>query len=205
MGRVWVSRCGLGGAIEEYDATLGLDWEWQSADGCIVKAPLGQRTALGEAQATGANPTDRGKSGCKRHLLTDGKGIPIAVVLSGANRHDMKKLAALLDAKVIPAPPRMQGQSHLCLDRGYDYEDCRHAAQERGYTPHIPDSTKPVPAPTDPQRHPPRRWVVEVGHAWFNRFRGVLIRWAKSAQSYLGFVQLAACLIVGRKLLSFSG
>ncbi len=46
---------------------------------------------------------------------------------------------------------------------------------------------------------------VEVGHAWFNRFRGVLIRWAKSAESYLGFVQLAACLIVARKLLTFSG
>jgi len=91
--------------------------------------------------------------------------MPIAVVLSGANRHDMKKLAALLDAKVIAAPPMAQGQSYLCLDRGYNYEDCRRAAQEQGYIPHIP-------APTNPQRHPPRRWVMEVGHAWFNRFRG---------------------------------
>jgi putative transposase len=191
--------------LQDYDATVGLDWEWQSADGCLVKAPLGKRTAEGDAQATGANPTDRGKSGCKRHLLTEGKGVPIAVVLSGANRHDMKKLATLLDAKVLESPPMAEGQSHLCLDRGYDYDACRQAAAERGYTPHIPDSTKPVPAPTDPQRHPPRRWVVEVGHAWFNRFRGVLIRWAKSAESYLGFVQLAACLIVSRKLLTFSG
>jgi putative transposase len=37
-------------------------------------------------------------------LLTDGKGIPLSVVLSGANRHDMKKLADLLDAKVIDFP-----------------------------------------------------------------------------------------------------
>ena len=44
--------------LQEYDATLGLDWEWQAADGCIVRAPLGKRTALGDAQATGANPTD---------------------------------------------------------------------------------------------------------------------------------------------------
>ncbi|PZV03587.1 MAG: IS5/IS1182 family transposase, partial [Leptolyngbya sp.] len=50
-----------------------------------------------------------------------------------------------------------------------------------------------------------RRWVVEVAHSWFNRFRGVLIRWAKLSHSYLGFVQIAACLIVGRKLLTFSG
>ncbi|MBE9113879.1 transposase [Nodosilinea sp. LEGE 07298] len=54
--------------LQSYDKTLGIDWQWQSADGCIVKAPLGKRTAQGEAQATGANPTDRGKSGSKRHL-----------------------------------------------------------------------------------------------------------------------------------------
>jgi putative transposase len=191
--------------LAAYDDTLGIDWQWQSADGCIVKAPLGKRTAQGEAQATGANPTDRGKSGAKRHLLTDGKGVPLAIVLSGANRHDMKKLGALLDAQVIEAPDPQVVEQHLCLDRGYDYDDCRQAATQRGYIPHIPNKEAPVPAPTDPNRHPPRRWVVEVGHAWFNRFRGVLIRWAKSAQSYLGFVQLAACLIVGRKLLVFSG
>ncbi|XGW00540.1 MAG: IS5 family transposase [Leptolyngbya sp. BL-A-14] len=191
--------------LAAYDETLGLEWQWQVADGCIVKAPLGKRTAEGDAQATGANPTDRSKSGCKRHRLTDGKGIPLAVVLSGANRHDMKKLANLLDAKVLAAPTPETSKQHLCLDRGYDYEECRQAAQQRGYIPHIPDKEAPLPAPTDPHRHPPRRWVVEVGHAWFNRFRGVLIRWAKSSQSYLGFVQIAACLIVGRKLLSFSG
>jgi transposase len=191
--------------LNEYDHTIGLDWQWQSADGCLIKAPLGKRTIEGEAQATGANPTDRGKSGSKRHLLTDGKGVPLAVILSGANRHDMKKLADLLDAKVLEAPAPQEVAQHLCLDRGYDYDDCRTAAKQRGYLPHIPDKDAPLPAPSDPNRHPPRRWVVEVGHSWFNRFRGVLIRWAKLPECYLGFVQLAACLIVGRKLLTFSG
>lgn len=191
--------------LKDYDDSLGIEWQWQSADGCIVKAPLGKRTAEGDTQATGANPTDCSKSGSKRHLLTDGKGIPLAVVLSGANRHDMKKLADLLDAKVIASPSPSVLEQHLCLDRGYDYDACRQAAQQRGYIPHIPDKNAPLPAPSAPYRHPPRRWVVEVGHSWFNRFRGVLIRWAKSSQSYLGFVQIAACLIVGRKLLVFSG
>lgn len=55
---------------------------------------------------------------------------------------------------------------------------------------------------SDPDRHPPRRWiwVVEVAHSWINRFRSVLIRWEKQAANYLGFVQLAACFIVYRKL-----
>ena len=29
--------------LTEYDDLIGIDWEWQSADGCIVKAPLGKR------------------------------------------------------------------------------------------------------------------------------------------------------------------
>ena len=29
--------------LREYDATLGLDWSWLAADGCIVKAPFGKR------------------------------------------------------------------------------------------------------------------------------------------------------------------
>jgi putative transposase len=29
--------------LQEYDQVLGIDWHWQAADGCIVKAPLGKR------------------------------------------------------------------------------------------------------------------------------------------------------------------
>jgi len=161
----------------------------------------------GEAQATGRNPTDRGKCGTKRHLLTDGAGVPLAVVISGANRHDRKKLAELLDASLVEHEPEHEPDStpekHLCLDRGYDYKACREQAKEHGYTAHIPPKAthqQPLPAPHDPQRHPPRRWVVEVSHAWFNRFRRLLIRWDKLATNYLGFVQLAASLIIYRKI-----
>jgi transposase len=122
-------------------------------------------------------------------------------VLSGANRNDMKKLGELLDATVVEPAPTEPPQ--LALDRGYDYDDCRAAAAARGYTPHIPPKASeatPLPPPGHPDRHPPRRWVVEVGHSWFNRFRRLLTRWEKRAETYLGFVQLAACLIIYRKV-----
>jgi transposase len=32
--------------LREYDATLGLDWSWVAADGCIVKAPFGKKGGL---------------------------------------------------------------------------------------------------------------------------------------------------------------
>jgi len=128
----------------------------------------------------------------------------------------MRKLAELLDAVVVerdppagdpPAGGAPAGGSpeppQLVLDRGYAYDACWAAAQARGYTPHVPPRTSavtPLPPPGDPARHPPRRWVVEAAHSWFNRFRRLLTRWEKRAACYLGFVQLAACLIIYRKL-----
>jgi IS5 family transposase len=113
----------------------------------------------------------------------------------------MKKLGDLLDATVIEPAPSEPPQ--LALDRGYDYDSCRDEAVARGYTPHIPPKAseqRPLPPPGHPGRHPPRRWVVEVGHSWFNRFRRLLVRWEKQAEHYLGFVQLAAVLIIYRKV-----
>ena len=180
------------------------------------QSPAGVKRGAGEAEATGANPTDRGKCGSKRHLLTEGGGIPLAVVLSGANRTDMKKLGDLLDAqRIVPVAagvPEAEADAgsaqtaqerHLCLDRGYATVECREIAVAHGDVPHIPPRTSaahPLPPPSDPARHPPRRWVVEVSHSWFNRFRRLLVRWEKKGANYLGFVQLAACLIIYRKL-----
>ncbi len=126
--------------------------------------------------------------------------MPLAVVVTGANRTDMKKLGDLLDAQLVlcplaadPADPAAGPQ--LCLDRGYDYAACREAATSRGYTPHIPpkaSAARPLPPPGDPARHPPRRWVVEVAHSWFNRFRRLLVRWDKKAANYLGFLHTSS-------------
>lgn len=73
----------------------------------------------------------------------------------------------------------------------------------RGYPPPIPpraSPAQPLPPPGHPDRHPPRRGVVEVGHSWFKRFRRLLARWEKYAANSLGFVRLAAILIIYRKL-----
>ena len=41
--------------LQEYDEFVGLDLQWQSADGCLVKAPLGKKGGLG--RPTGRGPT----------------------------------------------------------------------------------------------------------------------------------------------------
>jgi transposase len=140
--------------------------------------------------------------------LTDGRGVPLAGIVSEAQRTDMKRLAALLDARMIEMPELPEDtpdddRPQLCLDRGYDYAACRETARAPGYVPHIPpkaSTEQPLPPPGHPDRHPPRRWVVEVAHSWFNRFRRLLIRWEKKGPNYLALVQLAAVLIIYRKL-----
>jgi len=43
--------------LEEYDDFVGLDLQWHSADGCLVKAPLGKKGGL--AKPPGRGPTPR--------------------------------------------------------------------------------------------------------------------------------------------------
>ncbi len=67
-----------------------IDWERASLDSASVPAPGGQRT--------GANLTDKGKSGSKRHVVVDREGVPLCVIHSAANVHDSKVLEEAADA-----------------------------------------------------------------------------------------------------------
>jgi putative transposase len=83
--------------LQEYDELVGLDWEWLAMDGAMTKAPLG-------GERTGRNPTDRGKLGTKRSLLTEAAGVPVGLAVEGANRHDKKLVEATLERGRGPGP-----------------------------------------------------------------------------------------------------
>ena len=44
----------------------------------------------------GKHPTDRGKIGTTRSVLTDGDGVPLGLAVEGANRNDFKMVEATL-------------------------------------------------------------------------------------------------------------
>jgi hypothetical protein len=80
--------------------------------------------------ATGPNPTDRGRLGTKRHLITDRHGIPLAFLLTGAHVHDSVPFEELLDA--VPPVAGKRGQPRrrpdkLHADKAYDHRRCRRA------------------------------------------------------------------------------
>ena len=78
--------------------------------------------AVYAGEQTGPNPTDRAKRGSKRHLICDGRGVPLAIRLTGANRNDSQEALALVDA----IPPlhgerarSRQRPDRVLGDRGY--------------------------------------------------------------------------------------
>ena len=89
-------------------------------------------------QRTGPNPTDRAKLGSKRHLICDGRGVPLAIQLTGANRNDSQEALALVDA--IPLLQGERGRPRHrpdCVigDRGYDAQAIRQGLRIRRITP----------------------------------------------------------------------
>ena len=130
-------------------------------------------------------------------MLTEGQGIPLAVVVAGANRHDMKLLAETLDAVVVERPePTATAPQHVCLDKGYDYEECRQVAEQHAYIPHIRSRGEEQRAKREIPGYRPRRWVVEVCHSWLNRFRKLLVRFEKKLETHLALLQFACAYIV---------
>lgn len=169
------------------DPATGIDWAWLALDGQMVKAPKG-------GEAAGPNPTDRAKSGTKRSLLTDAAGIPLAVVIDGANRHDSALLEPTLAALNLLPPEELR--PGLCLDRGYDYRWVAPRLETLGFQAHIRsrrDETR--------LRHRggrARRWVVEATFAWLVLFRRLKISYERLAITRHAFLSLACALICWR-------
>jgi len=176
----------------EYDYFKGIDWSWLSMDGCMTKAPLG-------GDKTGRNPTDRGKSGVKRSLLVEAKGVPVGLAVDGANRTDMKLVEATLESIPVERPePTEEEPQGMCMDKGYDYKDVRDTVEEFGFTAHIKARGEEAQEIKRKARYKAWRWVVERTHSWLNRFRGILIRWSKKPQNYIAMLHFAFAIIAYR-------
>lgn len=178
-----------------YQVTHGIAWLWQAVDTKLLPAPLG-------GECTGPNPTDRGKSGTKRHILIDGQGVPLAFRLTAAQRHDMKGLEPLLTTGwLIERPDPTQHPQHLCLDKGYDYPQIDQLLDDQGYHAHIRRRGAPEfdPASVDTV-YPARRWKVERSISWLNNMRKLRTRWEKKAANYRGLWLCAAALLCFRRI-----
>jgi transposase len=132
-------------------------------------------------------------------MLTDGQGIPLAVAVEGANRHDMKLVGPTLEAIMVERPLSTPGQpQHLCMDKGYDFPEIRELVASWGYTGHIKSRSQEISEKQTIPGYRARRWVVERTHSWLNRFRRLLIRWEKKVDNYLAMLHLGCAWITYR-------
>ncbi|MFD4422662.1 IS5 family transposase [Agromyces sp. NPDC058484] len=173
--------------LNAYDQMIGLELENLSVDGCIVKAPCG-------GEAAGRSPVDRGKRGTKRSVLVDGRGIPLGVVVAGANQNDSPLLGPTLDKLArfgFDLPERIT----VHLDAGYDSGKTRDLLDGLGLDYVI--STKGTPLQTG------ARWVVERTNSWHNRgFRKLHICTERRVRVIDAFIALANAIIIVRRLIA---
>jgi transposase len=159
-----------------------IDWSRAIVDSCSVRAVDG-------GTQTGPNPTDRAKRGSKRHLICDGRGVPLAVRLTGANRNDSQEALTLVDA--VPPLQGERGRPRYrpdCVvgDRGYDVAGIRHGLRTRGILPLL--AMRRTAHGSGLGRW---RWVVERTFAWLNQFRRLRVRYDKRADIHEAFLSLA--------------
>jgi transposase len=120
-------------------------------------------------------------------------------VVTGANRHDVSQLEAVLDSFQVERPDIFATPQHLCLDKGYSGEPALEIVVLRGFIPHVKSRGQEK---IEKQRSPEfkaRRWVVEAAHSWINQFRKLMVRYEKLKSSYVGLLMFACAFIAFRK------
>ena len=148
---------------------------------------------------TGPNPTDRGKRGTKRSVLTEAQGIPLGLAVAGANVNDFKLARETIESIPLKRPrPTAKHPQGLCLDKGYDYSEVYDLIAEFRFTGHIRSRGEEAKALKKRAGFRARRWVVERAHSWMNRFRRILVRWEKRPDTYVAMLHLALALITWR-------
>jgi transposase len=140
---------------------------------------------------------DRGKPGSKIHAMSERGGLPLATVISAANRNDHQELETVVDALAPVKGPvgRPRKRPHkLHADKGYDYRTCRNALRRRGIIARI--ARRGIESAKRLGRH---RYVIERTLEWVSRFRRLARRYERKASHFAGFVRLACAVICYRR------
>ena len=170
-----------------------IDWTRAVVDSSSVRAVHG-------GQDIGPSPVDRRKAGSKHHLITDGRGVPLAAHITGANRHDSTQLHTLVQAVAARAGPARAAtaspQGALLADRGYDAEPHRRWLKALRIHPLIARRRTPHGSGLGRQR-----WVLERTIAWLHQMRRLRTRFERRADIHQAFLTLGCALICWNSLL----
>ncbi len=141
--------------------------------------------------------------------------MPLPVVITSTNKHDIKAVTNVIDNSVIKwyatlsssltkRRRRKRRKQRLCLDRTYNSRLAEQEIIKRGCVLHMPNKRKRGRKKWYVKRNillqKNKRWVAERTNSWHNRFRKLLIRYEKKVENYLGLIHLACSNIGYRKI-----
>ena len=134
-------------------------------------------------------------------MLVDARGVPLSIIVTAANVNDVTQLDAVLGAVIVARiDPGQRRSKHLCADAGYRGRDAQDLIEVHQYIPHVASRRQEHAIKHRDPKKKPRRWIVEVAHSWFTRFRKLLVRYEKLHRSYMALNHLAASIIAFRKV-----
>ena len=134
--------------------------------------------------------------------MTDGRGTPLVLIQTGANRHDSTQALDLVDAIPPIQGPRGRPRSRpeqLYADRAYDFDDkIRRPLRQRGIKPVIARRGEEHGSGLGVYR-----WFVEAANAWLMHFRRLRVRYERRDDIHQAFLILGCVLICWKKVLRF--
>jgi transposase len=157
----------------------------------------GRDFCSGQKRGLLVGKTKRGK-GTKIMGIADGHALPLALRTESASPAEVKLVEATLEERVVADVPE-----RLIGDKAYDSDRLDQQMMEKFGTEMIaPNRANRDPRTQDgrPLRRYQRRWKVERLFAWLFNFRRLVVRYEYPAANFLGFVHLAAAIILLRYL-----
>ena len=115
----------------------------------------------------------------------------MGLAVAGANVTDVKLVREPIESiPVRRAWPSPQKPQHLCLDKGYDYDEVRDLARAFRFTAHIRSRGEEAKLLRRSARFKARRRVAKRTPSWMNRYRRILIHWDKNPVNYMDMLHL---------------
>jgi transposase len=148
-----------------------------------------REAAIGNIQggADQALGRSRGGFGTKLHIAVDGLGNPVEFILTGGQEADINQGVALIEGHDAEA---------VIADKGYDGDDFVAAIEANGAEAVIPPKKNRIFKREYDEIIYKERNLAERFINRIKQFRRVATRYDKTARNFLGFVHVAAIMVL---------
>jgi transposase len=182
----------LRSVVEERRLGTNHDWvgrsEFRKADTRQYRHPgTSARSRKKRGPDGAALGRSRGGFSTKIHTSVDGKGEPTKLILTGGQESDIKQAARLIEG---------QESKFVIGDKGYDSDEFVRAIETAGATAVIPPRENRIEQREYDKDLYKDRNLVERFWSRMKQFRRVATRYEKTARNFLGFVRVAAIMVL---------